>query len=225
MINKLSCIAACVAILGLLPYSALAQLDSANAMADSLLKSCGGRELWAQTRMIHIEELTWFQQLNEPVIQSIWVDLEEPRVRFELKSKSMNRVRAFTKDQGWGLLETGKFYSFTAERIQSDVLEWNTSLYRVLHLLASSDQLVLEREGENRLLVSSSDGIQAWFDLSPHGRLLRFGKDEQYQIYGPMKEFGQFRLPKWGVQQDGSWNFEYMKVRVVDPLSVNFSPP
>lgn len=207
--------------------SVLAQ-DSSSEMVDMLLNQVGGRDVWAELEMIHLKETTWFMQLDEAVEQEIWVDLTSPRVRFHLKSTSMDRVRAHTDMAGWGLLESGKYYEFTPERLKNDVEEWNIGMYRTLMRLARNDkEIKTSVEHSSRLVVSDSDGQQlCWFELGANGRPLSWDNGSSKNLFGPMKQFGEIRMPAWGVSEDGSWNFEYLVFEPVkDPSTITFDSP
>ena len=57
------------------------QNSEAWKVADQLLESLGGREVWASTKILYVKEKAFPESLFHPVTAEFWRDLEKPAYR------------------------------------------------------------------------------------------------------------------------------------------------
>ncbi len=68
--------------------------DPALAAADRLVAAMGGAEAWSKARRLRIRATHWEAEYEAPYDNLILMSLDEPRMRFEADSPTMNRRRA-----------------------------------------------------------------------------------------------------------------------------------
>lgn len=214
------------------PQNTALQADSTLSLSEKLLQSLGGKQLWKETKSLHIKENMWPKQLPEIVTQEIWRNLDEHGTRIHLSSESMDRVRAGNASQGWGILETGRIYVYDSLRIKNERRAWESNLLTICHKMANDDPnlVITEKEGGLIEVSSSSNQPICTIELNAKGEPIKWssaGDDEtESYIYGPLKSFGKYRLPSWWTSEDGHWQFEYITFKGSSEKSkVSFLPP
>ncbi|WP_411029260.1 hypothetical protein [Spongiimicrobium sp. 3-5] len=205
--------------------------SKATKLVDELLLSMGGKDLWANTQSLHLTERLWSNQVSEEIRQEVWRNLKTPATRIHMSSLSFDRTRAWDTIQGWGVLETGKFYKFDVERVKNEVLSWERDLYTICSKLAQQDpEIVAKIKGETSIeIYDSQKGLLCTIELSSSGAPIKWTpKDAELGdsfIYGPLKQFGAYWMPKWWTTDNGHWQFEFVSVSgSFDLPKISFSP-
>lgn len=197
---------------------------SAEALADRMLEQLGGIDMWRESNTLYLKERIWSHTFPETVEQQIWRDLQYPRTRFHLKSESLDRVRAWDSQQGWGRLETGKFYGFDSQRIQNEIAIWKRNLLTLCFAIANQhDTIQLKLLNERSFQVLEQDGsVLCQIELDVNGAPIRWsssgGPEAETYIYGPLKAFGEYRLPAWWTYEQGHWRYELLEVLGPDDI-------
>ncbi len=226
-------VSACVLPLLLIPLTATAELSGdpeAIAMADQVVDSIGGRELWSGFRSLHIVEKT--RTLNgDGVMGEFWRDLREPRERYTLRNRQGRTVEFWWDRRGVSQLVAGKPPEPPLpDSVHEEILAyWPGEIYVMYYRLASEDSdLSLEKHEDNSFTATSKMLGKALgrFWVNADGELYRWRHaDGTEYIYGPLRHFGEISFPDWGTQVDGSWSFYYIEVRGSDEAPpVSFDP-
>ena len=201
--------------------------DDPNAVAQRLLDSVGGADIWATRRYVHTFALNHHPQARLPYTQEGWIDLDQPRHRIELCNYDMQRVRAFTADGGWGLSE-GRSYTFDDERMADELRGWRTRIYRRLRLIAQqADGLTLETDGPY-LHITHDGEYLGWVEVAPEtGAPVSIGSDRAEMTgtrFGVVEAFGDVSWVSSG-EQAGGWRFETMAFELLGAdADIAFAP-
>jgi hypothetical protein len=199
--------------------------------AEEMIERIGGKELWSQLRSLSLKQRFYVIEWRNSIIHQEWIDFETPRLWVSMKNEQLNHLRVYDASGGWWLRE-GEFSRFSEEHLAMERGFWKRDMFRCFHLIASEDPgIELRMNGDDRLEVYESSGDPlCWFRLSPSSEPVLWGAAvEDYEIefiFGPMKQFGNIRVPSWGGDTDGSWRFNMLEARgSVDPPPVSYDPP
>ena len=210
MIDRRQFLAGGAAALAAAPALAQAPPDGA-ALADRLVAAMGGRDAWLPLQGLSIRARHYETAQALPYDNALFIALAEPRMRFEGRSATMNRIRAVVGDRGWRVSEVSPLGPLSAEVVKSDREWWETHVYRNVWRLARRDPAIAPRaHADGRLELIRPDGSRLmWYRLNPAGEPVAFGRgasDATATILGPLQEVaGGVRLPIFSSSSDGTF--------------------
>ena len=210
-------------------HAALKGDQEAVAMADQLIESIGGKELWSKIRSLHVIEKS--RSINgDGIIGEFWRDLEEPRERYTLSTRQGTEVEFWWDSRGVWQTINGVLQESTDEQHMEVQSYWAGEIYVMYGRLAREDEDLLLTKNEDNSFTAYSESLQhdlGTFWLNDDGDLYRWRhQDGTEYIYGPPKKFGNINFPDWGTQVDGSWSFYYIEVVAsTEAPGISFEPP
>ena len=181
------------------------------ALADRLVDAMGGRANWLPLKGLSIRARHFEVDVPQPYDNALFIALAEPRMRFEGRNATMNRIRAVVGDKGWRVSEVAPLGPLSAEVVKSDLEWWETHVYRNVWRLARRDPTLLpRRHADGRLELYRSDGKRLmWYRLNMAGEPVGFGRfdsETTATILGPLQDVqGGVRLPIFSSSSDGSF--------------------
>ncbi|MEO7654757.1 MAG: hypothetical protein ABIS23_03630 [Sphingomicrobium sp.] len=190
--------------------------DPGEALADQLVAAMGGREAWTPLRGLTIRARHYETDVALPYDNALHIALAEPRMRFEGRNETMNRIRAVVGDKGWRMSEISPAGPLSSETVKSDLEWWETHAYRNVWRLARRDpHLTPRRHADGRLELYRPDGSRLmWYRLNQAGEPVafgRFGSETTTSILGPLQDVagpgvaGGVRLPTFSSSSDGTF--------------------
>lgn len=201
-------------------------------LSTKMLNQMGGVELWKTTVSLHIIELMRAKASPHVIRQEIWRDLSKPATKFHLKSETMNRTRASTETQGWGVLENGKTYVYSPERVNNERIAWERNFITICHKIAKENSDIIIKERENFILeiFDSNKELLCIIELDSTYAPIRWeakvADQIEVYIYGPLKPFGKYNLPSWWTSNDGHWQYQYLSFSGSNNApTMSFLPP
>lgn len=226
-----------VAVIGLacllLSLEANAELqgdEEAIALADQLVESIGGKELWSRIRTLHVFEQSRSLK-GDGIMGEFWRDLQVPRERYTLTNRDGLVVEFWWDHRGvWQFINGERNGELPHNLHEIVTAYWPGEIYVMYHRLAKGDSAVrLEKNEDNSFTAFDKklDRRLGTFWINNDGEMYRWRHDDGTEyIYGPHKKFGDISFPDWGTQVDGSWSFYYTEVRwSEDEPPVSFDPP
>ncbi len=203
--------------------------ESALKLADQIVESIGGREVWRSIRSLHVFENS--RSVNGAgIIGEFWRDLEAPRERYTLRNRQGMAVEFWWDERGVYRRVNGELQD-VADTLHDEVKAyWPGEIYVMYRRFAVDDsdlQLKTEDERSFSAYSRSGDELLGRFWVNGDGDLYRWRHaDGTEYIYGPHRSFGAISFPEWGTQVDGSWSFSYIDVRgLPGPPPTSFDPP
>jgi hypothetical protein len=187
--------------------------------ARQLLAQAGGAEAW---RSPHFE-------VRERVYLSSGA-VAELRIARDLSaySRVLESVRPgkrivewISSDAGW-VERDGKVTPMSAAELAAERQGLRQEPYAIYHRIARDDPaLRVELRDDGQVFFFDSDErLLCWFQRAPNGVLLAWGNFYDGAInqhyYGPARDFGRYRLPRFGISSSGSMRFEYTAARALD---------
>jgi hypothetical protein len=197
-------------------------LEQAEALAERMLASLGGRAAWANARnTVNDSRQDWDGEPAELRVV-ITMDFERPRIRIETWGRGLHVVRAIDGDRHWRLTRDGKVEPLSPELLEGDRRFHAGHVYRTLHRIARRDPAIRLAVGKDRRLEVYESGKRiAWYALDRRGQPYLYGAhdDEAGSIFGPwLHEEGGIRHPVWVTRDGGKWRALLTKLQVNAPL-------
>lgn len=207
--------------------------EEAVALANRMLETLGGRDVWAQARTIKVELHGYYAREQEPWDETYWMDLETPSGRFELKGATVDRIIAWTPKAGWEL-ERDNLEPFSEDRHSFELEYWRRQPVVIFHRIASGTPEIRVAMGTNEyrfdVFDAQTDELLAQFAVNQKGEPIKWGSaigDREFEhVFGPLGEFDGFRLPRWGATITGVWRYEHVAASLSPAApAVSFEPP
>jgi hypothetical protein len=204
-------------------------------MARSMVASLGGKEAWASARWLYVREEAYFSDRKQPAVAEYWRRFDEPGYWGRIISPEFSRRGSVTRNGSWREVD-GNLSDRTREEHQNQVGWWFRDIYTMYHRLAKED-VSLRLVKSNRLLkrfevINDETGEDlCWFEVDGSGAVVKwsttFGIVSVEYIYGPLKSFGNIKMPAWGALVDGSFRFYYLaaELRTDSPKPPFEKPP
>lgn len=218
-------VAAASATLTVSAVTARAELqgdEKAVALAIEMMEAMGGREIWADAVWMYAEERSMSLNHIEALAYRGWRGLQHPQGGYSVENAGFSYRQGWTTAGGWRVLN-GEFLEFSGERLAEETRFWPKEIYTMYRRFAAGDDdLRLISTGERRFRIEDvqSGAALGEFSVSPEGGPLvwRSGDAEidVTYVYGPLKSFGDIKLPAWGAQTNGAWRFNYVAARLFD---------
>ncbi len=205
---------------------AQASAPEADALAERMLASLGGRAAWAAVKnTVNDSRQDWDGDPSELRVV-ITMDFERPRVRVETWGRGLHVVRAIDGDTHWRRMRDGRIEPLTAEILEGDQRFYAGHVYRTLHRLAKRDPaLALSMGKDGRLEVREAGKRIAWYVLDRAGQPYLYGAhdDEVGSIFGPWSHVESgIHHPVWVTRDGGKWRAMLTKLQVNVPLDEGF---
>ncbi len=184
-------------------------------------------------RTIRIELRGYYAREQEPWYETFWMDLENPRGIFELKGETTDRVIAWTPEGGWELSD-GTVETMDSTRHAFELEYWKRQPVVIFHRLARGVPATRIGMGTNKYRFDvfdvESGELLAQFAVNMKGEPITWGTSigerEFEHVFGPIDEFNNLRMPKWGATITGIWRYLHKSVSLTQSLPpVSFDPP
>jgi len=203
---------------------------SAEAVADRMLASLGGRAAWAAvTNTVNDSQQNWDGE--PPVLRVvITMDFERPRFRIETRGEGIDLVRVIDGERHWRTTREGTTAPVSGATLAEDHRWYQGHVYRTLHRIAKRDpSLRLGIGSAGRLEVHEGGARIAWYMLDRAGQPYRYGahEDDTGAIFGPWEtRVKGIAHPLWVTRDDGRWRAMLKRLDVNVALDdERFAPP
>ena len=204
------------------------------AEAEAMVETMGGMAIWAQLKSIHFVHEWWPFHRIDSYIEDEILDLTGPRSWVKMKSEIYDRIRAYSPEHKYWSSLNGKF-SYAGKKTLANAMERAPySIYRIARAVAIGDPAYEVRfgkgdiPGSRRLEFYGTDGVMhGWIILNARKEPLVWATTQYRYTFGPMKRFGNLRVPNWAVYENGTTLYEMISLKgsnVAPDVSL-FQPP
>jgi hypothetical protein len=189
------------------------------AEAEAMVETMGGMEVWAQLKSVHFvhEWYPWYR--IDSYIENEILDLTGPRSWVEEKSEIHHRIRAYSPEHKYWSITNGEFAFGSEESFKNAMERAPYSIYRIARGIAIGDHYYEVRFGEGdiprtrRLEFYGPDGVMhGWIILNARKEPLVWATTQYRYAFGPMKRFGNLRVPDWAVYENGTTMYEMISL-------------
>jgi hypothetical protein len=204
------------------------------AEAEAMVGTMGGMEIWAQLKSVHFVHRWYPWYRVDSYIENEILDLTGPRSWVETKSEIHHRIRAYSPEHKFWSVTDGEFAFGSEESFKNAMERAPYSIYRIARGIAIGDPYYEVKFGEGdiprsrRLEFYGPDGIlHGWIILNLRREPLVWATTQYRYTFGPMKEFGNLRVPNWAVYENGTTMYEMISLTGSNqpPDVTLFEPP
>jgi hypothetical protein len=189
------------------------------ADAQAMVEAMGGMDIWAQLERVHFVHRWYPWYRTDSYLEDEILDLTGPRSWVEMKSEVYHRVRAYSPEHRYWSVRNGEFEYGSDEMFENAMERAPYSIYRIARAVAIGDSSYEVRFGEGdiprsrRLEFYGPDGIMhGWIILNARKEPLVWATTQYRYTFGPMKRFGNLRVPNWSVYENGITMYEMISL-------------
>lgn len=203
------------------------------AELEAMVNSMGGIRIWSQLKSVHFVH-RWYFWDRDSYLENEILDLTGPRSWVTMKNETYSRLRAYSPEHKYWNVINGEF-SYTSEEAFDNAMERAPySIYRIARAVAIGDSNYIVKFGEEefrgarRLEFYSSDNkFHGYIVLNTKKEPLVWATTQYKYTFGPMKQFGNLRVPNWAVTGNGAVTYEMVSLTGDNhvPDSTLFIPP
>lgn len=196
------------------------------ADAQAMVEAMGGAAIWAGLGHVHlVHEWHPCNRLDAYVENEI-LDFTGPRSRADRRSEIRHQIRVYSPEGRRWTLNDGAFEYGGEAQLRGDLARAPFNFYRLVHAVAAEDPFYDVRFGEGdipgtkRIEFRGPDGaLGGWVILNARKEpIVKATPDYRYTL-GPLRRFGNLRIPAWGVYDNGTTMYEMIS------LSAGPEPP
>jgi len=207
---------------------------AAIAEATAMVENMGGMAIWARLKSVHfVHRWDPWHRVDSYVEDEI-LDLTAPRSWVKMESEIYHKVRAYSPEHKYWSVSDGKFSYSPEETLEKAMERAPFSIYRIARGIAIGDPTYEIRFGKGdipsttRLEFYGPDGVLGgWIILNARREPIVWATTQYRYTFGPMKQFGNLRVPNWAVYENGITRYEMISLRGSDqaPDPSLFIPP
>lgn len=200
---------------------------------EAMVDAMGGVKIWSQLKNVHFVH-RWYFWDRDSYIENEILDLTGPRSWVTMKNETYSRMRAYSPEYKYWNVINGKF-SYTSEEAFNNAMERAPySIYRIARAVAIGDSNYLVKFGEEEFpgarkieLYGTDGAFHGYIVLNSSKEPLIWATTQYKYTFGPMRQFGNLRVPNWAVTGNGAVTYEMISLEGDNhqPDSTLFIPP
>lgn len=208
--------------------------SAAIAEAEAMVETMGGITIWTQLKSLHFVHQWYPWHRMDSYVENEILDLTGPRSWVERKSEINHAMRAYSPEGKRWSVDNGEFAYASEAALENDLKRAPFNFYRLVRGIAVGDPYYEVRFGEGdipgsrRLEFYGPDGVLGgWIILNARKEPIVKATREYRYTLGPLKRFGNLRVPAWGVYDNGTTRYEMLSLKgdSQPPDSSLFLPP
>lgn len=208
--------------------------SEAIAEAEAMVETMGGMSVWAQLKSLHLVHEWYPWHRVDSYVENEILDLTGPRSRADRKSEINHAIRVYSPEGKRWTINNGEFVYGEEEALERDLERAPFNFYRLVRAIAAGDPYYAIRLGEGdipgtrRLEFYGLNGVLGgWIILNAKKEPIVKATTAYRYTLGPLKRFGNLRLPAWGVYENGTTRYEMLSAKgdSQPPDSSLFLPP
>lgn len=207
---------------------------AAIADARAMVQTMGGVAIWGPLESLHLVHEWYPVNRLDTYVENEILDLTGPRSRADRKSEISHSIRAYSPEGGRWTMTNGELAHGGAAELESDLRRAPFNFYQLVRAVAADDAFYEIRFGQGdipgsrRLEFYGPDGVLGgWIILNARKEPIVKATPEYRYTLGPLKRFGNLRLPAWGVYDNGYTRYEMLSATAdrKPPAPEVFLPP
>ena len=204
------------------------------ADAEAMVETMGGRAIWSQLKSIHFVHEWYPWHRVDTYLENEILDLTGPRSWVDMKSEIYHYVRAYSPEGKRWSITNGTFVQGPDDQLEADLKRASFNFYQLVRGVAANDPFYEIQFGEGdipgtqRLEFCGPDGeLGGWVILNARKEPIVKATPVYRYTLGPLKQFGNLRVPAWAVYDNGLTRYELRSVTADNqpPDQTLFLPP
>ncbi len=207
---------------------------AAIADARAMVETMGGAAVWRDLGSLHFVH-EWFPwDRSDSYVENEILDMTGPRSSADRRSEVRHDVRVYSPENGRWTMRNGEFARGTREQLDADLARAPFNFYRLVKGVAADDPFYEVRFGQGdipgtrRLEFRGPDGsLGGWVILNTRKEPIVKATPIYRYTLGPLKRFGNLRIPAWGVYDNGYTRYQMISLAGdrEPPPRATFQPP
>jgi hypothetical protein len=192
---------------------------AAIADAEAMVEAMGGLALWAQLKSLHFVHRWYPWNRMDSYVENEILDLAGPRSWADRKSEINHAIRAYSPEGKRWDVNNGVLVIASEDALDNDLNRAPFNFYRLVRAVAVGDSYYEVRFGQGdipgtrRLEFRGPDGVLGgWVILDARKEPIVKATPEYRYTLGPLRRFGNLRVPAWGVYDNGTTRYELLSV-------------
>ena len=192
---------------------------AAIADAEAMVDTMGGMAVWAKMKALHFVHEWYPWNRLDSYIENEYIDLTGPRSRADRKSEINYSIRTYSPEGKRWTVNNGSFQYGSEERLKADLARAPFNFYQLVHGIAVRDHYYEiqfgpgDIPGTRRLEFYGPDGVLGgWIILNARKEPIVKATPEYRYTLGPLERFGNLRVPRWGVYDNGFTRYEMISL-------------
>lgn len=188
----------------------------ATEKAEAMVEAMGGLHIWKEIKGIRFVNRWWHIDHKDTRIQDEIIDVTQSSTFFEMKSETYNQKRAYTP-HSWWVIRNGEITvrdeAYSAQNAKRALF----NLFRIAHGIATDSpkyQVSLNEEGWLEFGLPGGEVVTS-VRLNAWNEPVIWKTANFRYTYGPMKRFGNVRVPNWAVYDEGLYRYEMISLETM----------
>lgn len=207
---------------------------AAIADAEAMVEAMGGMAIWARLKSVHFVHEWYPINRQDTYVENEILDLVGRGSLADRKSEINHAIRGYSQEGGHWTIKNGEFAYSHEDVLESSMRRAPFNFYRLVRAVAAGDPFYEIRYGEGdipgtrRLEFYGPDGVLGgWVILNARKEPVVKATPAYRYTLGPLKRFGNLRVPAWGVYDNGYTRYEMISLSgdSQSPDSSTFLPP
>lgn len=205
------------------------------AHAEAMVETLGGLAIWREMESVHFVHDWDIVNRHDRYRENEILDLTGPRSYVTMDSEVSSLTRAYSPEHQYWTIEKGEFSAGTAERLENAMERAPYSIYRMARGIARGDNFyhvsfgeLPDLPGPKALEFRGPDDIpRGWILLNSKKEPIIWATTQYRYTFGPLKQFGNLRVPKWAITSEGLVRYEMVSLQgsFQKPELELFAPP
>jgi hypothetical protein len=193
---------------------------AAIADAEAMVEAMGGMAVWRELQSVHFVHEWDIYNRPDIYLENEILDLTGPRSYVTMKSEIYSRVRAYSPEHRYWNIVNGEFSYASDEALDNAMERAPYSIYRLARAIARGDSYysvgfgpMADMPGAQALeFRGPDDEIHGWIILNTRKEPVIWATTQYSYSFGPMKWFGNLRVPDWAVTGGGRVRYEMVSL-------------
>lgn len=207
---------------------------AAIAEAEAMVETMGGKAIWAPLKCVHFVHQWYPWNRADTYIEHEILDLTGPRSFVDRRSEMNHSQRAYSPESRRWSIDNGTFAYADKAQIDDDLKRAPFNFYRLVRGVAYGDAFYEVKlapgdiPGTRRIEFYGPDGeLGGWVILNARKEPIVKATPEYRYTLGPLRQFGNLRVPDWGVYDNGFTRYEMQSLTgdSKPPAATLFAPP
>lgn len=188
--------------------------------AEAMVEAMGGMVIWRDLESVHFVHEWDLAHRPDRYLENEILDLTGPRSYVTMESEVYSRTRAYSPEYRYWNVVNGEFAYADDQSLANAMERAPYSIYRLARAIARSDERYELQFGPMRDVPDlraiqfrgPDNEVHAWIILNARKEPIVWATTQYAYTFGPMKRFGNLRVPNWATTNNGLVRYEMVSL-------------